>query len=418
LRAFVKRLSAGIETVDALNDTDVAFERARLPDGRCCSLAVSAGRFVAIEPEGSPARSGRRVDLGDALVTPGLVDGHIHLDTTFFGDRWRPHRPCKEGFNVAERVAIQKELVAGAAPVRERASSLIERMISRGTSHLRTHVEIDLDFQLRHLEAIVDIKNRYRDSVSVEIVGFARGTILRKGTLELLEESLRQGAEIIGGVDPAGYEGDIADHLDAVFALADKHGVGIDLHLHDSGSLGLYELDEVARRTRALGMGGKVAVSHAYALGELPWSAVAPTAARLAEAGVAIMTNAPGDLPFPPVLALRAAGVTVFGGNDDVRDSWWPYGDGDMLERAMLIGYRSGFYTDEELATAFDLVTGSAARALGIADYGFKPGASADFIVMDAAHVPEAVVGRPARKAVYKAGRLVARDGVFAGTGN
>ena len=89
-----------------------------------------------------------------------------------------------------------------------------------------------------------------------------------------------------------------------------------------------------------------------------------------------------------------------------------------MLERAMLIGYRSGFYTDEELATAFDLVTGSAARALGIADYGFKPGASADFIVMDAAHVPEAVVGRPARKAVYKAGRLVAGDGVFAGTGN
>ena len=224
--------------MDVLSGSDLLFERARLPDGRCCSLSVSAGRFVAIEPEGAPARPGARVDLGYALVTPGLIDGHIHLDTTFFGDRWQPHRPCREGFNVAERVAIQKELVAGAAPVGERASALIERMISRGTSHLRTHVEIDLDFKLRHLEAIVDIKERYRHSVSVEIVGFARGAILRKGTLELLEESLRQGARIIGGVDPAGYEGDIAGHLDVVFALADRHGVGIDLHLHEFGFAG------------------------------------------------------------------------------------------------------------------------------------------------------------------------------------
>ncbi len=86
-----------------------------------------------------------------------------------------------------------------------------------------------------------------------------------------------------------------------------------------------------------------------------------------------------------------------------------------MLERAMLIGYRSGFYTDEELATAFDLVTGSAARALSINDYGLEPGAPADFIVLDARHVPEAVVGRPVRKAVYKGGRLVAQDGAFVG---
>lgn len=198
-----------------------------------------------------------------------------------------------------------------------------------------------------------------------------------------------------------------------LFGLAEKHGRGIDLHLHDSGSLGLFELDEVARRTTALGMQGQVVMSHSYALGELPWATVAPTARRLAEAGIAIMTNAPGDHPFPPVLALRETGVTVFAGNDDIRDSWWPYGDGDMLERAMLIGYRSGFFTDEELEVAFDLITESAARAIGVKDYGLGLGAPADFVALDAQHVPEAVVGRPARRAVYKNGRLVARDGNF-----
>ncbi len=397
-----------------MSEIDVAFDGARLPDGTPATILVAGGRIAGLEPPGLQAAAAKeRVDLQGALVTPGFVDGHIHLDTTFFGDRWRPHRPCSNGFNVAERVAIQKELIADAAPIEQRATALLERVISRGTTHLRTHVEVDLDFQLRHLEAIVALRDRYRDAISIQIVAFARGTILREGTLELLEEALQQGADIIGGVDPAGYEGDMQAHLDAVFGLAEKHGRGIDLHLHDSGSLGLFELDEVARRTTALGMQGQVVMSHSYALGELPWATVAPTARRLAEAGIAIMTNAPGDHPFPPVLALRETGVTVFAGNDDIRDSWWPYGDGDMLERAMLIGYRSGFFTDEELEVAFDLITESAARAIGVKDYGLGLGAPADFVALDAQHVPEAVVGRPARRAVYKNGRLVARDGNF-----
>jgi cytosine deaminase len=122
-------------------------------------------------------------------------------------------------------------------------------------------------------------------------------------------------------------------------------------------------------------------------------------------------------MAFPPVLLLREAGVTVFSGNDNIRDSWWPYGDGDMLERAMIVGYRSGFYTDEELIVAFDMITSSAARALGLDEYGIIPGGAADFVVLDAQHAPEAVVARPKPREVYKAGRLVARNGVIiAGT--
>ena len=111
--------------------------------------------------------------------------------------------------------------------------------------------------------------------------------------------------------------------------------------------------------------------------------------------------------PFPPVQALRGTGVTVFSGSDNVRDSWWPYGDGDMLGRAMMIGYRSGFFTDEELRAAFDVVTEAGTRAPGLGDYGLRVGATADFVAHTAEHVPEAVVAVPRMRTVYKAGKRV-----------
>jgi cytosine deaminase len=160
-------------------------------------------------------------------------------------------------------------------------------------------------------------------------------------------------------------------------------------------------------------MAGHVAVSHAYSLGDVPLDMVKRTAEMLAESGVAIMTNAPGSRPFPPVALLRETGVVVFSGNDNIRDSWWPYGDGDMLSRAATIGYRSGFNTDEELSIAFDVVTVAGAKALRLQDYGLHVGAKADFVALDAKHVPEAVVSAPPKRSVFKNGILVARDGEF-----
>ncbi|TGT11478.1 metal-dependent hydrolase, partial [Mesorhizobium sp. M8A.F.Ca.ET.213.01.1.1] len=144
-------------------------------------------------------------------------------------------------------------------------------------------------------------------------VAFPQSGILSSpGTPEFLDEALRLGCDLVGGLDPASFDRDVKAHLDVVFGLAGKHGVGVDIHLHDGGTLGLFEIEEIAARTTALGMQGKVAVSHAYALGDISADALARAGEMLAASGVAIMTNAPGNHPFPPVAALRKAGVTVF----------------------------------------------------------------------------------------------------------
>jgi cytosine deaminase len=396
-----------------LTEIDTLFQNARLADGRIVGIAVKNGRIAAIASDPSAPLSAREtLDLNRRLVLPGLVDGHIHLDKGFIGDDWKPHRPCTAGFNVRERVEFEKQALAKAKPIPARAAGLIELCLSHGTTHMRSHVDIDPQVGLRNLEQVAAIRDAHRDRMSIQIVAFPQsGIVTAPGTRELLDEAVRSGADLVGGLDPAGYDGDIAGHLDAIFDVAGRHGVGIDIHLHDGDLLGVFEIEEIARRTKALGLAGRVTISHAYALGQVSRDIAQRTANRLAEAGVSILTNAPGAHAFPPVLLLHQAGVNVFAGNDNIRDSWWPYGDGDLLERAMIVGYRSGFNTDEQLALAFDMVTSSAARALNLKGYGIVEGGMADFLVLDAQHVQEAVVARPKPRDVYKAGRLVVRNG-------
>ena len=392
--------------------TDKIFVNARFGDGTRHSIAVSGGRITAIlEANDRPAAS-ETVDLGGELVVPGFVEGHIHLDTSFWGDVWRPHKPCTNGFSVHERVAFQAQNLAEAAPMDVRARNQLDLCISHGTTRMRSHVMVDGSVGLKSLETILKVREEYKDLIDIQLVAFPQSGILKgPGTPQLLNEAISIGADLVGGLDPASFDRDVEKHLDVVFGVAEKHGVGVDIHLHDPNMLGVFEIEQIAARTHTLGMEGHVAVSHAYSLGDVPPDTLKKTADTLAHSGVAIMTNAPGSRPFPPVAALRRAGVTVFSGNDNIRDSWWPYGDGDMLNRATTIGYRSGFYTDDELLIAFDMITEAGAKALRLDGYGLRVGAKADFVTLNTENVQAAVASPPQKRSVYKEGKLIARNG-------
>ncbi|MBR1215468.1 amidohydrolase family protein [Bradyrhizobium sp. JYMT SZCCT0180] len=396
-----------------MSPIDTLFTNAKFADGSLNDVAVANGRISAVSRAGTQISAGAPTrDLGGALIVPGFVEGHIHLDTSFYGDDWKPHKPYTNGFNVHERVAFQARNFAEAAPVEVRARNQLELCIGHGSTHMRSHVTVDGTIGLRSLEKILAVREAYRGIIDIQLVAFPQSGILQSsGTAELLDAAVAMGADLVGGIDPASFDRDVEKHLDVVFGIADKRGVGVDIHLHDSGTLGIFEIEQIAARSRALGMGGLVAISHAYALGDIALDIAKRTADVLAESDVAIMTNAPGRRPFPPVALLREAGVTVFGGSDNIRDSWWPYGDGDMLGRANIIGYRSGFNTDDELGIALDVVTRAGAKALRLKGYGLEVGDKADFVTLNAQHVPEAVVAIPRGRSVYKNGKLVARDG-------
>ncbi len=393
---------------------DKVFRNLRLPDGTPSAIAVAQGKIAHIGTDIAPEAGTEVVDLGGQLVVPGFVEGHIHLDTSFYGDAWRPHVPYTAGFNVRERVEIQHRNMAAAAPMDQRARNQLDLCIANGSTRMRSHVMVDASVGLKSLETIAAVREQYRHLIDIQLVAFPQSGILSSpGTADLLDAAFDHGADLIGGLDPVSFDRDSKGHLDVVFGIADRRGVSVDIHLHEPNTMGIFSIEEIAARTSALGMQGKVVISHAYGLGDVPLDTVRRTADTLAKAGVAIMTNAPGARPFPPVMELRKAGVTVFGGSDNIRDSWWPYGDGDMLGRAMMIGYRSGLLTDDELGAAFDMVTAAGAKALGIEDYGLRVGAAADFVTLQAAHVAEAVVAVPKDRSVYRGGNCIVRDGIL-----
>ena len=180
----------------------------------------------------------------------------------------------------------------------------------------------------------------------------------------------------------------------------------IDIHLHDEGQAGIGEILDIADRTEALGMNGKVTVSHAFCLGSVDRDRAKRVAERLAAAGVSIVTSGPGVAPMPPINILRKAGVHVAAGSDNIRDLWSPFGNASMIERCWLIAWRSGYRTDEDIAGVLDLATNEAALMLDLPDYGLKPGAYADLIAVSGDHVPQIIVERPKPDLVLRRGRI------------
>lgn len=389
------------------------FSNATLAAGGRRDIEVAGGRIAALLPASGEPATGDTIDLGGALVLPPLVDGHIHLDKTLLGLPWVPNQAA--GNRVADRIEAERKVrAARTVPESETGANLVRQVVASGTLHLRSHVDIDNRLGLRNLHEILKVRERFRDVVTIQIVAFPQSGILASpGTAALLDAAIAEGADLLGGLDPVGIDGDLDGHLDAIFAIAGRRGVGIDIHLHDGGEGGLAQIEAIAERTRAGGLAGKVAVSHAFALGSVPPETARRAADLLAESGVAIMSHGPGGATMPPIRLLKEHGVRVFGGSDNIRDAWSPFGNGDMLDRAMMIGYRANFRHDEELALAFDMVTKTAADVLGIEGYGIAAGGLADFVVVEAETLAEAVATRPRRKLVVKAGRIVARDGVL-----
>jgi len=347
-----------------------------------------------------------RENAQQLLALPSFIEKHCHLDKTLLGDRWRSVTPVR---NIFERLEIEKEVLPTLkTTTQERAERLLGIYVKSGITHVRTHVDIYPEVGLKNLEEVQKALHSYEGKLTHEIVAFPQHGLLRTDSRELVRKALQNGATHVGGVDPATVDGDIDASLKAMVELAVEGKAGIDLHLHDPNHLGIFTIKKLAQLTIEAGLQGKVSISHAFGLGDIPLSQAEEMAVLLAEAGITIISSVPIDRKFPPMGLLRNKGVSVAVGCDNIFDVWSPFGNGDILENVARLAEISGWVDERSLAQTLSYITdGKTPLNYEGEQVWPKVGDEANIVLVDASCSAEAVARRATRVATMFRGELV-----------
>jgi cytosine/creatinine deaminase len=367
-------------------------------EARTADIGIQGATIAAIEP--ALRADARELDAAGCLVVPGLIETHMHLDKTCILDRCHIEDGTVQEA-VRETAAAKKSFTV--EDVYARGKRLLERCITHGTMHIRTHVELDPGIGMIGFDAISQLARDYAWAMDLELCVFPQeGLTNNPGTEELLIEGLRRGARTIGAAPY--FDTDPRSQIDRIFAIARDFDAEIDMHLDLAETTDGMQIEYVCRKTEEFGWGGRVAVGHATQMSLLPPDRFAAIATQLGNAGVAVTVLPSTDLHLMgrshdhavprgvvPVGPLRAAGVTCSISTNNVLNPFTPYGDGSLIRMANLYANVCHVARPADLAGCLDMITGDAARLMRLKNYGIRIGAPADLVCLDAGNPAEVV---------------------------
>jgi len=396
------------ETVDLL------LRGARLPDRQSLvDIAIKGDRIVAVDPVARPAHE--TLDLGGRLVTPGLVEAHIHLDKALLTDRVSASEGTLEE---AIRVTGQAKRSFTVEDVTARARKVLDLAVRAGTTAMRSHVEVDPIVGLTGMEAMLALRREYAPALDLQLCAFAQEGILNApGTEGLLRRALTMGADLVGGCPYNDSDG--VEHIRIVFALATAFGVDADFHADFADEPEHLHVREIAAQTVRAGWQGRVTVGHLTELAAVPAFRQDEIIAEIAEAGLGVVCLPATDLylmgrrdqfnvrrGLTPVRRLLEAGVPVALASNNVRNPFTPVGSADLVHMAFLTALAGHMGTPTDLRALMEAVTIQPARLLRLPDYGLAPGCYADLVAWDCARTEDAVATLAPRTLVVKRGRV------------
>ena len=399
---------------------DLIVRGGTLPDGRVADIGIEGDRIKAVE-DLSGAEAGEVIEAEGDLVSPPFVDPHFHLDATLsYGlPRINASGTLLEGIGLwgeLKQIVTQDEMV-------ERALSYCDWAVSQGLLAIRSHVDT-CDDRLLGVEAMLEVRERVRDYIDLQLVafpqdGFYRDPTARENTIRALD----MGVDVVGGIPH--FERTMSDGPASVreqCEMAADRGLMVDLHCDETDDPHSRHIESLAFEAQRLGLQGRVTGSHLTSMHSMDNYYVSKLLPLMAEAGVAAVPNPLINITlqgrhdtFPKrrgltrVKEMQAHGITVGWGQDCVLDPWYSLGTADMLDVAFMGLHVAQMTSPEEMARCFDMVTHQNAQILGLEGYGIAPGKRASLVVLDAASPIEALRLRPARLAVISNGRLVSR---------
>ena len=398
---------------------DLLIRQARLPRAATLrDLGIRGDRIVEVAPGETAAET---LDAHGALVTPALVEPHIHLDAvlTVGEPRYNQSGSLFEGIAIwAERV---KDLSVD--DVKRRVRTVLRWQLANGVLFVRSHVDV-CDPDLVALRALIELREEIAGQMTLQLVAFPQQGILSFPDGEaLMRRAIELGADVVGGIPHFEISRDYGERsVKFALALAAEHGKLVDIHCDETDDEQSRFLEVLVAETLRLGLEGRVTASHTTAMHSYNNAYAYRLINNLRRAGLHMITNPldnsvlQGRFDSYPirrghtrVKELLAAGVNVGIGHDSVMDPWYPLGYGDPLQAASVLAHYGQMSGYEELGTLIDMITTNPARALGLVDYGLSPGSRADLVIFDAPTEMDALRLVSPRRAVIRGGSIVAR---------
>lgn len=377
-------------------------------DEKIVDIGIKQEKIVAVSETLSKTAI-QELDAGGRVAIPGFVDTHLHLDKSMLNEA-----AAYKDVSGPEKGALTRELKENftVEDIKNRAERVIQQAIKTGALYLRTNVDVDGLVGVKGIEALLDLKKKYEDVVTIQVTAFSQeGFVRYPETYQLLEEALEMGADLVGGHTIM--DGDKGkEHIDKVLQLAKKYDVPAEFHVDESGDRDHYLLPYLCKRILEEELIGKVIGIHNCTLTALS-EEERKEAFELIKASDLKITIAPTAIStrqLAPVKALLSAGIPVALGSDNVRDFFNPLGSGDVKQVALLLSYIHRFFTQEETEQIWNMITKDGAHLINIEEYGIVEGYEANITILDETSPKEVIAKQAQPYAMVRKGKEVTSE--------
>jgi cytosine deaminase len=394
---------------------DLVLRGAQLPDRHGpVDIVIQDGVIADLGAAGGMLAR-ETIDLAGRVVTPGLVEAHIHLDKALLDDRIVATAGT---LDEAIRVTGEAKRAFTVDDIRARARRALDLAVRAGTTAMRTHVEVDPIVGLAGMEAVLPLRDEYRNALDLQVCAFAQEGIVKAPSTEgLLRRALTMGADLVGGCPYNDTDG--AEHVRIIFALAIAFGVDADFHVDFADEPEHLHIRNVAAETLRTGWRGRVAVGHLTELAALPPYQQGELVAEIAAAGIGVIVLPMTDLylmgrrdelnvrrGLAPIRRLLDGGVRVALASNNLRNPFTPVGTADLADLTAVAAVAAHMGTPADLRRLLNTITVHPAAILRLPDYGLDPGCRADLVAWDCERVEDIVAARPPRAVIVKRGRV------------
>ncbi len=382
--------------------------------GRKFDLGIAGGRLAAIR-ERIDGSAKVEIEAHGNLVTESFANPHLHLCKVYTlqmmdVDAMRVYQGADMGkaMTAIELAARVKESYdeTWILPNVRRAVALAALY---GCTHVRAFADVDRKARLEGVKALLRAREEFRGIVEIQVVAFAQDGIVREpGAADLVRQAMKLGADVVGGIPWIEYtDADIAQHVHECFEIAVEYDKDVSMLVDDAGDAGLRSLEVMALEAIQRGWQARALAHHARAMALYPKPYFQKLAALLKQARMGVVSDPHTGPLHARVRELLEEGVLVCLGQDDISDAYYPFGRNNMLEVAFLASHLLWMTTSDDMEMLYDMITGRAAEAMGLGDFGLKEGATANLVVLSAPNVLEALREHAAPLHVISHGKLV-----------